>query len=69
MSVLSQSVYTPKVGLSSVTDAWRKYEDKVTDVLDSNQNIETTCKSKFTLTERKYLLIKSTEKLVKDECM
>ena len=36
---------------------------------DSNQNIVTTCKYKLRLTELKYLFIKSTEKLFKDECM
>ena len=42
---------------------------KVPDVLDSNQNNETSCKSKLKLSEVKDLHIKSSEKLFKDECI
>ena len=31
-----------KASLSSLSNGWVKYKEKVPDVLDSNQNIETT---------------------------
>ena len=39
-----------RTGLSSLKDDLEKYEDKVPDVSDSNQNVETTCNSKLKLT-------------------
>ena len=50
MSVLNQSMWIFKAGLSSSYDGWVKYKEKVPDVSDPNQNVETTCNSilKFT---------------------
>ena len=45
-----------KVSLSSLSDGWAKYKEKVPDVSDSNQNVETTCNSKLKFTELKDLL-------------
>ena len=39
-----------KAGLSSSYDGWAKCKEKVPDVSDPNQNIETTCNSKLTFT-------------------
>ena len=47
MSVLHQSMCIFKAGLSSSYDCWAKYKEKVPDMSDSNQNVETTCNSKF----------------------
>ena len=47
MSVLYQSMCIFKAGLSSSYDCWPKYKEKVPDMSDSNQNVETTCNSKF----------------------
>ena len=47
MSVLHQSMCIFKAGLSSSYDCWAKYKEKVPDVSDPNQNVETTCNSKF----------------------
>ena len=47
MSVLQQSMCIFKVCLSSSYDCWAKYKEKVTDVSDPNQNVETTCNFKF----------------------
>ena len=48
MSVLHQSMCIFKAGLSSSYDCWEKYKES--HVLDSNQNIETTCTSKLKFT-------------------
>ena len=37
---------------------WEKHKDKLFDVLDSNQNIETTCKPKLNLAELKDVSVK-----------
>ena len=50
MSVLHQSMCIFKAGLSSSYDGWAKYKEKVPDVSDPNQNVETTCKSKLKFT-------------------
>ena len=50
MSVLHQSVCIFKVGLSSSYDCWAKYNEKVPDVSDPNQNVETTCSFKLQFT-------------------
>ena len=50
MSVLHQIMYVFKAGLSGSYDGWAKYKEKVTDVLDPNQNVETTCNSKLKFT-------------------
>ena len=55
MSVLLQSMCIFKAGLSSSYGCWAKYKEKVPDVSDPNQNVET----KFSA--------KGAEKLVKDE--
>ena len=50
--------------LSSLSDGWAKYKEKVPDVSDSNQNVETTCNSKLRFTELKDLFIKRVQKKV-----
>ena len=50
MSVLHQSMYIFRAGLSSSYDGRAKYKEKVPDVSDPNQNVETTCNSKLTCT-------------------
>ena len=50
MSVLYQSMCIFKSGPSSSYNGWAKYEEKVPDVLDLNQNVETTCNSKLKFT-------------------
>ena len=50
MSILDQSMCTFKAGLSSSYDGWAKYKEKVPDVSDPNQNVETTCNSKLKFT-------------------
>ena len=39
-----------KAGLSSSYDGWAKCKEKVRDVSDPNQNVETTCNSKLKFT-------------------
>ena len=51
--------------LSSSSDAWVKYNEKVLDVSDSNQNVETTSNSKLKLTE--LILQKCAGKTSKDD--
>ena len=36
--------------LSSLCNGWAKYKEKVPDVSDRNQNVETTCNSKLKFT-------------------
>ena len=62
MSVLHQSMSILKAGLSILIDNWAKYKQKVPDMSDSNQNVETTCNSKFRFTELKDLLIQRVQK-------
>ena len=50
MSVLHQIMYVFKADLSGSYDGWAKYKEKVTDVSDPNQNVETTCNSKLKFT-------------------
>ena len=50
MSVLHQSIYIFKAGLSSSYNGWAKYQEKVPDVSDPSQNIETTGNSKLRFT-------------------
>ena len=47
MSVLHQSTCIFKAGLSSLCDGWAKYKEKVPDMSDPDQNIETICISKL----------------------
>ena len=62
MSVLHQSMCIIKTGLSSLYYGWAKYKEKVPDVSDHNQNVETTYNSKLKFTELKDLLVKRVEK-------
>ena len=62
MSVLHQSMYIFKAGLSNLNDGWEKYKEKVSDVSDPNQNVETTCNSKLKFTELIDLFIKKVQK-------
>ena len=57
-----------KAGLSSSYDGWAKCKEKVPDVSDPIQNVETTCNSKLNSTLR-FIHQKGAEKLVKDEYM
>ena len=50
MSVLHQSMCILKTGYLSSYDCWVKHKEKVTDVSDPKQNVETTCNSKLELT-------------------
>ena len=68
MSVLHQSMRIFKTGLSSLSDGWAKYKEKVPDVSDSNQNVETTCNSKFKFAElKRFINEKGTETIVTDD--
>ena len=62
MSVLHQSMFIFKAGLSSSCDCWAKYKEKVPDVSGPNQNVETTCNSKLKFTSVKDLFIKRVQK-------
>ena len=39
MSVLHQSMYIFRAGLSSLYDGWAKYKEKVPDMSDPNQDV------------------------------
>ena len=65
MSVLPQSICIFKAGLSSLSDSWAKYKEKVPDVSNPNQNVKTTCNSK----NLKIYSLKGAEKLVKYQLM
>ena len=73
MSVLPQSICIFKAGLSSLSDSWAKYKEKVPDVSNPNQNVKTTCNSKFKFTLKiknlKIYSLKGAEKLVKYQLM
>ena len=62
ISVLHQNMCVFKVGLSSLSDGWAKYKEKVSDVSDPNQNVETACNSKLKFTEPKDLFTKKVQK-------
>ena len=51
ISVLHQSLCIFKAGLSSLSDGWAKYKQKVPDMSDSNQTLETICNSKLKFAE------------------
>ena len=51
-----------KAGLLSLSDVWAKYKEKVPDMSDSSQNLETTCNSKLKFAELKDLFIKRIQK-------
>ena len=50
MSVLLQSMCIFKAGLSRLSDGWAKYQEKVSDVSDPDQNVDKTCNSKLKFT-------------------
>ena len=51
MSVLCTKVWAfSKAGLSSSYDGWAKCKEKVPDVSNPNQNVETTCNSRLKFT-------------------
>ena len=58
MLVLHQSMGIFKTGLSSLSDGWAKYKEKVPDVSDPNQNVKATCNSKLKFTKLKTLFVK-----------
>ena len=62
MLVLHQSMCIFKDGLSCLNDGQAKYKEKVPDVSDPKQNVETTCNSKLKFAEPKDLFIKSVQK-------
>ena len=45
-----------------LSDGWARYKEKVPDVSDCIQNVETTCSSKLKFTELKDLFIKRVQK-------
>ena len=47
MSVLHQNMCIFKTGVSRFYDGWTKYKEKVFDVSNPNQNVETTCISQL----------------------
>ena len=49
-NISSASKRVFKAGLSSSYDRWAKCKEIVADVLDPNQNVQTTCNSKFKFT-------------------
>ena len=50
ISVLQQGMWFFKAVLPSLSDGLAKYKEKVPDVSDPNQNVETTCNSKLKFT-------------------
>ena len=62
ISVAHKSLCIFKVGLSSLSDGWAKDKQKVPDMSDSNQNLETTGWQNLI-----FFYQKGTEKLVKNE--
>ena len=63
MSVMHRRTCILKADISSLSDGWPKYLEKVTDLSDSNQNVNTRCISKVNFTELKIYLSNSIEKL------
>ena len=62
-TVSSAPKYVPLQGWSLKFIYWLvKYKEKVPDVSDPNQNVETKCNSKLKFTELKDLLIKRVQK-------
>ena len=59
---LHQSLCIFKAGLSNLSDGWAKYKQKVPDMLDFNQNLETTCISKIKFAELKDFFIRRVPK-------
>ena len=68
ISVLDQSICIFKAGLSSLSDDWERYKEKVPGVSDFNQNVEIPWISNLTYTEiKRFIHEKRAEKLVKGE--
>ena len=64
MSVLHHSLSIFKAAVSSLSDGWAKYKEKVSDVSDSNQNFETTTSSsKLMFTGMEDLFTKRVQKI------
>ena len=57
MSSAAKHVHLQSWSLN-LSDGWVKYEEKLPDVSDSNQNVETTCNTKHKFREFKDLFIK-----------
>ena len=62
ISVLHQSLCIFKAGLTSLTDGWAKYKQKVPVMPDSNQNLETIYNSKLKFAELEDFFIKMVQK-------
>ena len=63
LSVLYQSICIFKAGLSSLSDDWAKYKEKVPDVSDSNHMLKQDAIPISSLTELKDLVIKRVQKI------
>ena len=46
----TKNMFTVKAGLLTLYDVWAKYKEKVPDVSDRNQNVETKCNYKLKFT-------------------
>ena len=66
MSVLNQNMCIFKSGLSGLYDGLAKYKEKVPDVSDPNQNVETTCNSKLKFTRLKSFIHRKGAENLKD---
>ena len=64
MLVLLQSMCIFTAALSSSSDGWTKNKEKVPDVSNSNQNVETTWNSKLKFTEYQDSLIKRVQRKI-----
>ena len=60
--VLHQSTCIFRAGLSSSYHGWTKYKDKVPDISDPNQNVETTYNSKLKIHNLKIYSLKGCRK-------
>ena len=56
--VLHQNKYIYKAGSLSLIQVWAEYNYKVSDVSDSQQNIETSCNSKLKVPNLKICVLK-----------
>ena len=48
---MHQSICIFNGDVSSLSDGWAKYKEKVTEMSDFNQNVETTCNSELKFVE------------------
>ena len=67
LSVLYQSICIFKAGLSSLSDDWAKYKEKLPDVSDSNHVLKQDAISISSLQDLKIYSSKECRKLAKDE--